>query len=113
MKDDTALIGGAFLVGGMIGAAVALLYAPKAGSETRKGIRRAARSLGNSTADLIEDTIDNINDFASDFKEKAADIVDQGVDLSEKAKKDILITLEQGQKAIEKQRNKLSEALGL
>ena len=113
MREDTAKIGGAFLVGGMIGAAMAILYAPKSGRETRKDIRRAARSARNSTVDLIEDTIDDLNGFASEFKEKAADILDQGADLSEKAKKEIVITLEQGQKAIEKQRNKLSEALGL
>ena len=113
MREEGTKIGGAFLVGGMIGAALAILYAPKSGKETRKDIRRAARSAKNSAVDLIEDTIDDLNGFASEFKEKAADILDQGADLSEKAKKEIVITLEQGQKAIEKQRNKLSEALGL
>ena len=113
MNDDVTKIGGAFLVGGMIGAAIALLYAPKSGRETRKDITRTARRVKNSTADLIEDTIDDVNAFVSDLKEKAADVVDQGVDLSEKAKKEIALTLEHGQKAIEKQRSRLSAALGL
>jgi gas vesicle protein len=113
MKDNTTKIGGAFLIGGMIGAAIGLLYAPKSGRETRKDIAKAARRAKNSTVDLIEDTIDDVNDFVSDLKEKASDIVDQGVDLSDKAKKEIVITLEHGQKAIEKQRQKFSEALSL
>jgi len=113
MKDNAAKIGGAILIGGLIGAAIALLYAPKSGRETRKDIARAARRANNSTVDLIEDTIDDVNDFVNDLREKAADIVDQGVDLSDKAKKEIIATLEQGQKAIEKQRQKVSEALGL
>jgi gas vesicle protein len=113
MKDNATKIGGAFLIGGMIGAAIALLYAPKSGRETRKDITRSARRVKNSTVDLIEDAIDDVNDFVSDLKEKAADIVDQGVDLSDKAKKEIVITLEHGQKAIEKQRQKFSEALSL
>jgi len=113
MKDNAAKIGGAILIGGLIGAAIALLYAPKSGRETRKDIARAARRAKNSTVDLIEDTIDDVNDFVNDLREKAADIVDQGVDLSDKAKKEIIATLEQGQKAIEKQKQKVSEALGL
>ncbi len=113
MNDDTTKIGGAILIGGLIGAAIALLYAPKSGRKTRKDIIRAARRAKNSTADLIEDAIDDVNDFINDLKEKASDIADQGTDLTDKAKKEIMATLEQGQKAIDKQKQKISEALGL
>jgi gas vesicle protein len=113
MNDDTTKIGGAILIGGLIGAAIALLYAPKSGRKTRKDIIRAARRAKNSTADLIEDAIDDVNDFINDLKEKASDIAGQGTDLTDKAKKEIMATLEQGQKAIDKQKQKISEALGL
>jgi gas vesicle protein len=113
MNNTTARIGGAFVIGGMIGAAVALLYAPKSGRGTRKDIARAVIRGKNSTYDLMADTIDEVNDFVTDLKKKSAAIVEQGVDLSDKAKKEIIVTLEQGQKAIEKQKNKLCEALGL
>ncbi len=113
MEDDTTKIGAAILIGGMIGAAIALLYAPKSGRETRKEIVRAARRGKNRTVDLIEDTIDDVNGLVTDLKKKAFDIVDQGVDLSDKTKKEIVTALEQGQKAIEKQRQKFTEALGL
>ena len=113
MNDDTTKIGGAILIGGLIGAAIALLYAPKSGRKTRKDLIRAARRAKNSTADLIEDAIDDVNDFINDLKEKASDIADQGTDLTDKAKKEIMATLEQGQKAIDKQKQKISEALGL
>jgi gas vesicle protein len=113
MNDNSIKIGGAILIGGLIGAAIALLYAPKSGRQTRKDIIRAARRGKNSTVDLIEDTIDDINDFVNDLRERAADVVDQGADLSDKAKKGIMATLDQGQKAIEKKKQKFSEALGL
>ena len=113
MNDDTTKICGAILIGGLIGAAIALLYAPKSGRKTRKDIIRAARRAKNSTVDLIEDTIDNVDDFMNDLKEKAIDIADQGKDLPDKAKKEIMAILEQGQKAIDKQKQKFSEALGL
>lgn len=113
MDDNTRKIGGAFLLGGVLGAALALLYAPKSGAETRKDISRTARRVKNSTVDLIEDAIDDVHDFTSDLRKKASDVIDQGVELSDKAKKEIAATLERGQKKIEKQRKKLSEALGL
>ena len=113
MNDDTTKIGGAILIGGLIGAAIALLYAPKSGRKTRKDIIRVARRAKNSAADLIEDTLDDVNDFINDLKEKASDITYQGMDLTDKAKKEIMATLEQGHKAIEKQKQKFSESLGL
>ena len=113
MEDNSTNIGGAILIGGMIGAAIALLFAPNSGRETRKAIARAAHRGKNSTVDLIEDTIDEVNGFADDLREKATDIIDEGVELSDKAKQEIATTLEQGQRAIAKQRQKLAEALGL
>lgn len=111
MSDNATKVCGAFLIGTVIGAAIALLYAPKSGRATRKDMIRAARRVKNSTVDLIEDTIDDVDKFVNDLKGKAAEIVDQGEDLSNKVKKEIVTTLEHGQKAIEKQRQKLSEAI--
>jgi gas vesicle protein len=50
-----------FLAGGLVGAGLALLFAPKPGKELRK----------------------DIADIAADAREKAAEIVDQGKDLYE------------------------------
>jgi gas vesicle protein len=113
MEDDYKKIAGAFLLGGIIGAAIALLYAPKSGRETRRDIARTAKRVKKETADLIEDTVEGIQDFAGDIKERVTHIIDRGVELSEDAKKEILKSLEHGQKAIEKQRKRITEALGL
>jgi gas vesicle protein len=112
MSEDNRKIAGAFLIGGLIGAAVALLYAPKSGRETRKDIARTARKVKKETVHLVEDTIDSINDFAGDVKDKVSDIIDQGKDLSDSAKKEILKNLEDGQKIIEKQKKRIIDALG-
>jgi gas vesicle protein len=116
MNDDTTkkctcgVIG--VVVGGLIGAAVALLYAPQSGRETRKDIKRTARRVKNSTVDLIEDTIDDVNDLVNDLRKKGADILEQGADLSGKAKQDIIAILDQVQKAIEKKKQQFSETKG-
>jgi gas vesicle protein len=112
MSEDNGKIAGAFLIGGLIGAAVALLYAPKSGRETRKDIARTARKVKKETVHLVEDAIDSINDFSSDVKDKVSDIIDQGKDLSESAKKEILKNLEDGQRIIEKQKKRIIDALG-
>jgi gas vesicle protein len=112
MNDNTTKIGGAILIGGLIGAAIAVLYAPKSGRRTRKDIIRAARRVKNSATDLIEDTIDNVHDIISDLQGKASDVLERGEGLTDKARKEIISTLEEGQKTIEKQKQRFSEALG-
>ena len=113
MDDDLKKIAGAFVIGGAIGAIIALLYAPKSGKQTRKDISKTARRVKRETVDLVDDTIDNIHDFAGDIKDKVTDIIDRGKDLSDSAKKDVIKNLEQGQKAIEKQKKRIVSALGL
>ncbi len=63
MDKDTTKIVGAFLLGGLIGATVALLYAPKSGRETREDISKAARRIKNKSVDLAEEMIEGVNDI--------------------------------------------------
>jgi len=111
MNHDATKIGGAILIGGLIGAGIALLAAPKSGRKTRLEIFRAARRTRNNAAALIEETIEDVNVLIEDLKAKAADIAEQGADLTDKAKREIMATLEEGQQALEKQKQKFSEAL--
>ncbi len=113
MNDDTKTIAGAFLVGGIVGAVFALLYAPKSGRKTRKDISRAAKRVKNDATELIEDTIESINAFAGDVKDRTTDIIERGVELTDGAKKEVVKSLEYGQKIIEKQRKRIIEGLGL
>ncbi|MCK7487312.1 MAG: YtxH domain-containing protein [Bacillus subtilis] len=45
MNEDSAKLAGAFLLGGLIGATIALLYAPKSGQQTRRDIAKTSRRL--------------------------------------------------------------------
>ncbi|MEW6162390.1 MAG: YtxH domain-containing protein [Nitrospirota bacterium] len=113
MNKDATKIMGAFLLGGVIGAAVALLYAPKPGRETRKDISRTARRVKKGAIDLTEDIVESVNEFVGDVKDKATDIIERSKELSESAKKEIVMTFEHAQKVIEKQRKRITDALGL
>ncbi|HWR57454.1 MAG TPA: YtxH domain-containing protein [Thermodesulfovibrionales bacterium] len=113
MNDDTRTVAGAFLLGGLIGAGIALLYAPKSGRETRRDISKTAKKVKQNAVELVEDTIESIEDFAGDVKDKASDIIERGVELSDSAKKEVVRSLEYGQKIMEKQKKRIIEGLGL
>ncbi len=57
-----------FLLGAMVGAGIAFLTAPEAGTRTRKRIRRVAGGLRDSAGD-------HWDDLAEDVKERVDDAV--------------------------------------
>lgn len=113
MGDDSRTVAGAFLLGGLIGAGLALLYAPKAGRETRRDISKAAHRIKRNAVELVEDTIQNVDDFVGTVKDQASDIIERGLELSDSAKKEVIKSLDYGQKIIEKQKKRIMEGLGL
>ena len=113
MDEDYRKLGAAFLLGGLLGAGFALLYAPKSGKQTRKDISKTARRIKKETVHLVEDAIDSVNDFTGDMKDKVSDLIDRGKELSDDAKKEIIRNLDHGQKVIEKQKKRIVDAMGL
>jgi gas vesicle protein len=111
--DDYRKVAAAFLVGGLVGAAFALLYAPKSGRETRKDIAKTAKKIKKESVHLVEDAIDSINDFTGDMKDKVEEIIERGRDLSDSAKREVVRNLEHGHKVIEKQKKRIVDAMGL
>ena len=63
-----------FLVGGIVGAGVALLFAPKAGREVRDDIRR----LTSRTRDRVSSTIDRGKLLYEEGKSAITNAVDAG-----------------------------------
>jgi gas vesicle protein len=53
---------GFFIGGAALGAAIALLYAPKTGAQTRKDIRRFSKKTVNQLDDLQNDLRDQITE---------------------------------------------------
>jgi gas vesicle protein len=53
---------GEFLLGALIGAGVALLFAPKSGLETRNDIKRGARRAQDKVRDVAEGVTDQVVD---------------------------------------------------
>lgn len=81
----------AFILGGIIGAAVGMLYAPYAGKESRQKLK-----------DLGEDLTDRLEDLGEEVKDKAKQAVAEGKDKIISSKERLEEAFEAGRKAFEK-----------
>jgi len=88
----TFLVG--FIIGGITGAVVSLLYAPQSGEKTRAVIKEKAIELRDKTTDTFEETYKKAEDAATDAVEKAQDLIR----MAEKKATDVA---QQGQVVIE------------
>ena len=82
----------AFVLGGMVGAGVALLLAPQSGTETRRKIK-----------ELTDDVKEKATDYAGTAKEKVVSTVDKAKELYEEKKSAISAAVEAGKEAYEKE----------
>lgn len=76
-ENNSCPVGGfvaAFAIGALAGAAVALLYAPRSGEETRKLIAAKGKELKGKAHDAIEDA----KDFIDGKKAEIAAAVEAG-----------------------------------
>jgi gas vesicle protein len=78
-----------FVAGVGIGAAVALLFAPQSGEDTRKQIKKTA-----------QDGSDFVAAKGKEIRRQAEDLVDQGKDLVSKQKARLADALESGKQSV-------------
>lgn len=69
----------AFALGALAGAAIALLYAPASGEETRRKLRRRARQGRDRVSELV-----------NEGRDRVADVVNEGREVFERAVKEHL-----------------------
>lgn len=76
----------AFTLGAIAGAAVALLYAPASGEETRRRLAEKAREAGSRADELAREG----REFVSRQRENISAVVDRGREAFEHARKETL-----------------------
>lgn len=81
----------AFLLGGLIGAAVGILYAPKSGKETRAKLK-----------DLSDDLTEKFENLGDEIKSKAENIMPEVKEKIFSQKQKIEAAFDAGKKAYEK-----------
>jgi len=60
----------AFILGGLIGATLGILFAPKSGKETRERLKVLAEDLSEKAGDLIDEGKDKVEGLVADAKER-------------------------------------------
>jgi gas vesicle protein len=87
-----------FLLGGVVGAGLALLLAPQSGAETRRKIR-----------ELADDVKDRTDDYVRQTKDKVMSAVDDGRGYYEEKRSLIKSAIDAGKEAYEKEKEKYSK----
>lgn len=76
----------AFLLGGLLGAAVALLMAPQSGQEMRSILRDKSGEVKDRAVEAAEGTRSKLDDIAGQAKDKVNTIVSRGQEVAEEQK---------------------------
>jgi gas vesicle protein len=66
-----------FIAGGIVGAALALLYAPSAGKELRKSIKGGTDRAINEIDEYFEYAKNSVGEVVNEAKKKSEDLVNQ------------------------------------
>lgn len=90
-----ASIAFAFILGSVLGAAFALLFAPEPGSQTRARIKGVADDLREKTGDLTED-----------IRERVEDVIERGRDLFDESKSLITAAYQAGKEAMHREQER-------
>lgn len=111
MEDrDKKIAAAALLVfaGGVIGAGLALLFAPQSGSRTRKDILRYSKRAGHRVEEAVDDLAADVSNLVETIGEKTDDLLEKGKDAAGGARKDLIRLIEEGASKLEKFRTLLS-----
>jgi gas vesicle protein len=111
--NDTAKVAAVMVItGGIIGAGLALLFAPQSGTRTRRDIARMSRKVKDQAADAVEDFSETFHEMVDYVSDTAADLFDKGKDMALSAKEDVLKAIEEGQAKLEKEKLRLAKLIG-
>jgi gas vesicle protein len=94
-----------FFVGGLLGAGVALLVAPKSGKETRQQLKEMAEDVKGKAETYIEQMKDDV----ASVVEKGKEMVEKGKGLLEEQKNVLASAVEAGKEAYGKEKEKLAK----
>jgi gas vesicle protein len=101
MSEDRGYSGSAvalgFILGGVLGASLAMLFAPESGRRTRERLRDFAADMRDKTIDLSED-----------LRDKTEDAIERGREVYEEKKTILSAAVQAGKDAIQRERERLS-----
>jgi len=104
MKVAAGALAG-LVVGGLIGAAVMMIYAPQSGAKTRKLLRKKAMALRNQASETAEDARERAEEALDAAVERAREASDELRDRVEHIQK-------RSQKTLDEQKERVADLVG-
>ena len=101
-----------FLVGGFVGASVALLLAPKTGEQTREFLENKYREGREELTKKVQEGRQFVTDKSLAMTEQVNDRINQGKDLLQQHKDQASAAIAAGKEAYAKERSKLDDVGG-
>ncbi|HSD52222.1 MAG TPA: YtxH domain-containing protein [Candidatus Methylomirabilis sp.] len=86
-----------FILGGVLGASLSLLFAPESGRRTRERLRDIAADMRDKTVDLSDD-----------LRDKAEDAMERGREVYEEKKSILSAAVQAGRDAMQRERDRLT-----
>jgi gas vesicle protein len=102
---------GALLLGVLIGAGVALLFAPRSGPETRREIGRQARKAGDAVKGVASDVTDSVVDTFEGARARVEEQIESARSAIETKKRQVSRAMEAGREAAQQARGDLERRL--
>ena len=105
-EDSSSLknVGVALLVGGAVGALVALLFAPKSGRETREELRKAYDRSRSRVKEAQDEAADRIGHLIDEIQQKTDELLAGGKALAEERRKDLQEAIAIAKRALDEER---------
>ncbi|MGO9612186.1 MAG: YtxH domain-containing protein [Dissulfurispiraceae bacterium] len=95
-----------FLLGGLVGAGLALLLAPQSGPDTRRKIREFAGDTAERTSEYLDEAKEKAGTYVSQAKGRVTATVEKAKNLFEDKKSAVAAAVEAGKEAYDKEVNK-------
>ena len=112
-RNDNVMMGTLLMVvGAILGAGAALLFAPQTGRETRRDITRYARKTGRKVEGMAGDVVGSVAGMVDAVEEAAEEFLEKGKDLSRESREAVVNALNEGQERLGRQRDRLAKLLG-
>ena len=99
-----------FVVGGLVGAALALILAPQSGKKTRRDIVRLGKRAKLESEKIQLEMSHAINDLVDNVSEKVQDGLERGREWTDKTTQGVLTALNTGKEYIQNEIEKVLHA---
>ena len=102
---------GSLLLGIVLGAGAALLFAPQTGEETRRGIARSARRVQQNAQGFVEDVSGNVADKFREVRDSVEERIEATLDAVDDKRRKVSNAYQAGRAAAREARGELEQRI--